>query len=292
MADRPLDNLPLEWVRAFEAAGRTGSFTAAAHEIDLTQAAISQRIANLEAMIGTRLFLRQRRGVALTVEGEAWLPHVSHALTLLRQSSEDLFSTKRRSITISASASVIQNWLVPRLRGLDADDRLQISFSTMVVAADFDRQASTVEIRHGNGVWPNRRAVRLFREELAPVVSPGLLDAGAQWQDLPKIAVSGPRPGWQEWGRQSSENDLPHVRFDTMTSAIAAAAAGSGVLLASLPLCTQELNSGALVRLSDHVLRPPDSYWFTAAETAMSDRQWTRLTGVFCQRDGLSPKRN
>lgn len=288
MPDRPFNNLPLEWVRAFEAAGRTGSFTAAAQEIDLTQAAISQRIANLEAMIGARLFLRQRRGVALTVEGEAWLPHVSHALTLLRQSSEDLFSTKRRKVTISASASVIQNWLVPRLTRLEPDDRLQISFSTMVIAADFDRQAGTVEIRHGNGLWPGRRAARLFAEELAPVASPALLDAGAQWQDLPKIAVSGPRPGWQEWGEHG---DLPQVRFDTMTSAIAAAVAGVGVLLASLPLCGDALENGALVRLSDHALRPSDSYWFTASETAIPDRQWDRLTGIFCEGDAVSPTR-
>ncbi|MBI6629439.1 LysR family transcriptional regulator [Pontibaca salina] len=284
MSDRPFDNLPLEWVRAFEAAGRTGSFTAAAHEIDLTQAAISQRIANLEAMIGARLFLRQRRGVALTVEGEAWLPHVSHALTLLQQSSEDLFSTRRRKITISASASVIQNWLVPRLTRLEPDDRMQISFSTMVVAADFDRQADTVEIRHGNGLWPGRRTARLFAEELAPVASPHLLNAGERWQDLPKIAVSGPRPGWQEWGEYG---DRPHVRFDTMTSAIAAAVAGVGVLLASLPLCAEALKRGDLVPLSDHKLHPSDSYWFTASEAALPARQWERLTGIFCSDDAV-----
>lgn len=287
MPDRPFDNLPLEWVRAFEAAGRTGSFTAASEEIDLTQAAISQRIANLESLIGTRLFVRQRRGVTLTVEGEAWLPHVSHALTLLRQSSEDLFSTKRRKITISASASVIQDWLVPRLIGLDGDDRLQISFSTMVVAADFDRQASTVEVRHGTGNWSDRRAARLFTEQLGPVVSPDLLQPGVRWLDLPKIAVSGPRPGWKEWSKSRGENFSPHIRFDTMTSAIAAAKSGVGVLLASLPLCARELASGELVSLSDDVMKPVETYWFTSLENAISQRQWRHLTEVFCEPAGL-----
>ena len=59
MAHSPLHNIPLEWIRAFEASGRTGSFTSAAKETGLTQAAISQRISNLEEKIGTRLFLRK-----------------------------------------------------------------------------------------------------------------------------------------------------------------------------------------------------------------------------------------
>ena len=76
MANRKIDTLPLEWVRVFEAAGRVGSFTAAAQECGLTQAAVSQRIRNLEERIGTNLFSRQARGVTLTVDGEAWLPYV------------------------------------------------------------------------------------------------------------------------------------------------------------------------------------------------------------------------
>ena len=78
------DQLPLEWVRAFEAAARLGSFTAAAAETGLTQSAISQRIANLEARLGAQLFVRQARQIGLTPEGEAWLPHVQAALTGLR----------------------------------------------------------------------------------------------------------------------------------------------------------------------------------------------------------------
>ena len=107
MSELSPHTLPLEWVRAFEAAGRTGSFTAAARETGLTQAAISQRIANPEKLVGSRLFVRQARGVALTVDGEAWLPYVSTSLQALRQSCEDLFGVRRSRIVISASASAI-----------------------------------------------------------------------------------------------------------------------------------------------------------------------------------------
>ena len=78
------DRLPLEWIRAFEAAARLGSFTAAAEECGLTQSAISQRIGHLEARLGAQLFIRQARQITLTSEGEAWLPHVQGALLGLR----------------------------------------------------------------------------------------------------------------------------------------------------------------------------------------------------------------
>ncbi|CAG0911715.1 unnamed protein product, partial [Cyprideis torosa] len=82
---------PLEWIRAFEAAARLGSFTAAASEIGLTQAAVSQRIGQLEQHLGIRLFNRKARTISLTVEGEAWLPHVRHALDGRRDSTEAVF---------------------------------------------------------------------------------------------------------------------------------------------------------------------------------------------------------
>jgi len=76
MAGRSENRPPLEWVRVFEAAARLGSFTAAAEELGLTQAAVSQRIRNLELRIGAQLFDRQARGVTLSTQGEAWQPHV------------------------------------------------------------------------------------------------------------------------------------------------------------------------------------------------------------------------
>jgi LysR family glycine cleavage system transcriptional activator len=78
------------WFRAFEIAGRTGSFTAAALESNVTQASISQRISNLERRIGSRLFVRNAHGVTLSVQGEACLPYVSAALRSLDESFEEL----------------------------------------------------------------------------------------------------------------------------------------------------------------------------------------------------------
>ena len=105
---------PLEWLRAFEAAARCGSFTAAAAETGLTQSAISQRIAQLEKTLGTPLFFRQARSIALTIEGEAWLPHVQHAFAGLQDASQAIFGASRTRLTLSASQSVIELWLIRR----------------------------------------------------------------------------------------------------------------------------------------------------------------------------------
>ncbi|MCW3780256.1 LysR family transcriptional regulator [Defluviimonas salinarum] len=282
MPSAALDNLPLEWIRAFEAAGRSGSFTAAAQETGLTQAAISQRIGHLEERIGARLFTRKPRGVALTVEGEAWLPYVTNALTMLRQSSDDLFGVRHRKIVILASASVIQLWLAPRLAALDPGARLDISFSTMILQSDFDEQDATVEIRYGDGNWPDRYRVRLFAESLSPVAAPALA-TGESWHDLPKIALSGPRSGWQEWARQTGDpaTPVPTLRFDSHAAALAAAGCGLGVLLASLPLAAEALAAGRIVRLSERTLAPRESYWMTASKSAISKRQWESLATAF-----------
>lgn len=157
-------NIPLEWICAFKAAGRLGSFTAAARETGLTQAAISQRISHLEHRIGTQLLLRKARGVVLTVDGESWLPYVSSALTTLHESAQELFSIERRHYTLSASNSITDLWIIPRLENLPADEALQFSFRTIVLSADASQQGEGMIIRYGAGDWSWRSKSPLYKE--------------------------------------------------------------------------------------------------------------------------------
>ncbi len=284
MANTSMDKLPLEWIRVFEAAGRTGSFTAAAQEVGLTQAAVSQRIGHLESRIGARLFTRQARGVTLTVEGEAWLPHVSAALRSLNRSADELFGKPLQKLVLSASASVIQLWIVPRLASLDPGRHLQLSLTTMTIAPDFARSNADVEIRYGSGPWNGLIAARLYPEELTPMASPTLLADAQSWQELPRIAVAGPRPGWQEWAERMGDAapPAPRYRFDSFVAALGAARAGLGVLLGSVPLCARELANGTLRRLSQDTLILEAGYWLTARETLIPARQWQQLVASLC----------
>lgn len=287
MLNRQLDNLPLEWIRAFEAAGRTGSFTAAAAETGLTQSAVSQRIGNLERQIGTALFIRQARGVILTVDGETWLPYVSSALNSLRHSSESLFGVQRQHLTISATASIFDLWIAQRLRLLPEQENIQISFKSMVLASDDGQQDDIIKIRYGAGDWPQHFKVPLYKEEISPVAAPGLLENTKCWQSLPRLNLSGPRPGWKEWANQTGDpvTPVPMLRFDAFSSALAAARAGLGVALASLPLCQEDLRSGRLVRLSETTLGNQSTNWLLASEHALSQRQWKMLSNLLVKRD-------
>ncbi len=281
MHNRKLENLPLEWVRVFEAAGRTGNFTAAAQEVGLTQAAVSQRIRNLETRIGTRLFTRQARGVSLTVEGEAWLPYVTSALQALNRSAEELFGKPLKSITISASASITQMWIVPRLAMNKSPHNYQISITTMNIESDFPEARATVEIRYGNGDWPKKHKVQLFKEALAPMAAPKIMQNGGDWLELPRIAISGPRPGWQEWANHfgDSGHGVPALRFENLVVARDATKAGLGVMLGSIPLCKDALEDGTLVRLTENTLELDEGYWMTANER-LPINQWEDLKGL------------
>lgn len=274
---------PLEWIRAFEAAARLGSFTEAARETGLTQSAISQRIAHLERALGTMLFHRRARAISLTLEGEAWLPYVQTSLDGLRDSSEALFGIGRSRLTISASQSVIALWLLPRLAGMRAATGAPISVQTLVLGAHQTPPEGIVSIRYGTGDWPHRYKAQLFAEEIAPLVSPGLISAGQDWISLPRIAFSGPRPGWKEWAARFGVPTTPvaTLRFDTFQPALDAARAGQGVVLASLPLSQADIAAGNLVRAGDDILGHHASYWMIADRDAISQSQWDRLCALF-----------
>mgnify|MGYP000010364513 FL=1 len=286
MAKMSLNNIPLDWVRAFEMAGRTGSFTAAAQRINVTQASISQRISSLEQRIGSQLFIRNARGVSLSVEGEAWLPYVSAAFRSLEESYEDIFGIQREKITISASASVNELWLSPRLRDWQNKNSQQITLSTIVLQAESSVLDTTIHLQYGTGESENSHKSPLFSEQISPVASPDLLKGTASWLNLPRLAVSGPRLGWHEWSRLSGDpiTPVPKLRFDSFSAALSAAVSGAGVMLASLPLCSPLLDQGKLVRVSEHLLDPQETYWMLAKKDRLSKSQWKNLVEVFTVR--------
>jgi LysR family glycine cleavage system transcriptional activator len=286
----PLNLLPhLEWVRVFEAAARLGSFTAAADELGLTQAAVSQRIRNLELRIGTQLFNRGPRGVTLSTSGEAWLPHVQNALGLLMHSAANLFEAPRRKITVAASGSVIELWIVPRLAAIAARlPHVQMAFETIQNLPDYERVEADFEIRFGDGVWHGRRAKRLFREEMAPVAGPALA-AGFPpdgWRSAPQIATSGPRPGWRDWCKAAGAAPMavPQLRFDTFVQALRAAEAEAGILLASLPLAEASLAAGKLVRLAGPAVTMDDGYWISWDARKPDFAERALLVDLICRR--------
>ena len=287
MTSTSKDNLPpLEWLRAFEAAGRLGSFTAAADETGLTQAAISQRIKQLEARLGAMLFKRLPRGVELTVVGDAYLPHIAEALARVRRGTADLFARPRARISVAATPSVTALWIAPRLAELAQPLRgTEISLASIGREADYESDGHDYQVRFGDGSWAGFDGTLLFRERLSPLCAPALLERCDDWRDLPAIALTGPRHGWRQWASQTGEPPpkAPVLRFDSQLAALEAARAGAGVALASLPLAAIMLESGQLVRLSDQTLNMTGGHWLCWRK----DRAPGREHGAICL--ALSP---
>ncbi len=258
---------PLEWLRVFEAAGRNGNFTTAAQELGLTQAAVSQRIRNLELRLGKVLFYRKPRGVELTLDGESYLPHVQSALLALTRSTADLFSQPVSQITIVAMPSHIKLLILPRLAPfLSAHPQLRVNFISAFRQSDFDDGLGDFHLRYGNGEWAGRQATLVEREILAPAGAPALCrEAGTNWRDLPLLELTGPRFGWREWSAATGSS-MPfrsRLRFDSFDLLLQAAIEGLGVMLASLPLSQTAFERRDLIRLSEPEMTMDTGYWLS-----------------------------
>ena len=108
-----LQNLPpLNWLRAFEASARHLSFTGAARELHVTQAAVSQKVKALEQQLGRQLFNRLPRRLELTATGEAYLPAVRDAFMTISEGTEDVFGSRIRDrLTVRAGVTFTERWL-------------------------------------------------------------------------------------------------------------------------------------------------------------------------------------
>ncbi|OHV72439.1 LysR family transcriptional regulator [Mesorhizobium sp. LCM 4576] len=267
MAEKVFDTIPpLDWLRSFEAAARLSNFTAAAAELGLTQAAVSQHIRLLEERLKTRLFARLARGVALSPEGAAYLPHIQSAFATIGNSTSELFEPRAlQTVSIRAPISFALLVLVPALPDLaKALPQVRLDLVTIHRPTDYDQPGSALDIRFGNGSFPGREADRLTVERLVPVAAPPLARE-ADWTSLPLLLVAGAREMWAEWFAAAglAGHSRRSHRFDSFVAAMEAAKAGAGALLGSRPLIDTALKDKGLVRLSDFELSSPSGHFLT-----------------------------
>src|SRR3954471_7049645 len=171
---------PLNAIRAFEAAARHLSFTRAAEELNVTQAAISHQLKGLEDVLGLPLFRRMNRSLMLTEAGQSYLPPLRDALDQIADATAKLkASDSGGTLDISTLASFAAKWLVPRLpRFQERHPQIDVRLSTSSHMVDFTQQEVDVAIRFGRGGWPGVRAERLLTEDVFPVCAPCLLAGG------------------------------------------------------------------------------------------------------------------
>lgn len=262
---------PLTWLRTFEACARHRNFTAAGEELGLTQAAVSQHVRQLEAELGAVLFTRQRRGVELTAEGGAYLPHIQGVFRALARSTTELFGRPGgSSVALRSPISFALLWLAPRIAAFAAAfPQIRLALSTVHVPADYADDREGFDIRFGIGTFEGRDSHRLTWEHLVPAAAPtllaGLADAG-QWARLPLLSVAGGREMWPDWFARAglATPARPALVFDSFVVALEAAKAGGGVVLASRPLADAALAEGRLLALSDVELAGERGHFITS----------------------------
>lgn len=272
---------PLDWLKVFEAAGRHGSFTAAAEEFGATQAAVSQRIRNLESWLGRQLFIRSARGVSLTVDGESYLPLVHDSLRALELGTENLFGQTVRELRIAGLPSHLEMLLLPRLAAFSKTfPDLRLVTETVPRRLDFEAADGALQIRYGRGGWEGRQEALLASEVLQPMTAPGLAE---DWRQLPTIELRGERPGWAEWSRVTGEAapEAGSLSVDSMAHALRAARLGLGVVLGSRVLAANLLQTGQLDCARAPELPTIDGYWLTwPPSLGKSKRQSEILTAL------------
>jgi LysR family glycine cleavage system transcriptional activator len=248
---------PLTWLRAFEAAARTLSFTTAAGELNVTQAAVSKHVKSLEQHLRHRLFIRRPRGLELTKSGAAYLPKVQDALDRLAIGTREVFGLRRtESLTLRCAVSFAVNWLAPRLPGfLERYPDTSIRIISSVWIDDFDEAAFDLDIQYGKGSWPGITSHRLTWDRITPLCAPDLPGRLplASPDDLGRhrlLHVLGYQEGWGTWLKAVGATRVDAgqgIQLDTSLAAFELAAQGAGVALGRTSLAARDRASGRLI---------------------------------------------
>jgi len=245
----------LNGLRAFEVAGRHGSFTAAAQELNVTQTAVSRMVRLLEQRLGFALFRRHANALELTAQGRALLSGLTDSFDSIARLTEQVATTRAGPVlTLGVPPALAVSWLIPRLTGFyrdhpDVEVRVATGGATLPVRDDW-----TCTIRRDSGPWPGYVAEELFPSMLVPVCTPALAAELRQPSDLLKatlIVVPHLANDWHWWfeaaGLRTPTRRVGEVVFDHNAMAMQAVLDGVGVAIAQPLYVTDALKAGRLV---------------------------------------------
>jgi LysR family glycine cleavage system transcriptional activator len=248
---------PLNALRAFEVAARTGSFVLAGAELGVTAAAVSLQVKALEDHLAKRLFQRQGNRIVLTDAGREVYPRLSQALSDIAALSDDLRRGQgRKRLVISVLPSLAEHWLVPKLRGFDVLSALELRVEEDPV--QLSRAGVDLRITYGAHFYPDHRVESLGQDQIIAVAAPGRFDGFPDLDPGDFIHTDwGPdyasQPSWTIWATQNGfapPDPQAGLRVNMTGLALSAARAGLGVALVPSRMAGGDLASGRLVALA------------------------------------------
>jgi len=264
------DPLPLNALRAFEVAARTGSFVAAGAELGVSAAAVSQQVKALEATLGKQLFLRRGNRIVLTDAGRTLYPGVDSAFGELRAATRALRAAPRRErLRVSVLPSLADLWLLPALR--DFPGRALLDLRVQDDPVDLAREGVDLRLTYGAHFYPDLVIDVLFADRLVAVAAPGagIPDDPVRIADAALIHTDwgrdyGVQPDWAQHFEALGLRRVPDIgaglRVDSTTLAAAAARAGLGAALVPARLVAAEIARGTLCALGPETGALPRDY--------------------------------
>lgn len=266
--------LPLNGLRAFEASARHLSFTRAAIELCVTQAAVSQQVKGLEKRLGVALFQRLPRGLKITAEGEALLPTVTSSFDQMATTLDRIEAGQVRELLfLGVVGTFAVGWLLPRLQAFQKRHPfIDVRVSTNNNRVDMAAEGLDFAIRFGQGSWHGTDAFRLFDAPLSPLCTPKLAETLKAPADLMEATLlrSYRADEWSSWFAAAGVTPAAQVNagivFDTSLGMMEAALQGLGVALAPPSMFSRHLASGAVVQPFP-VTISLGSYWLTRLQS-------------------------
>ncbi|KRB62835.1 LysR family transcriptional regulator [Rhizobium sp. Root708] len=255
---------------AFESVARTGSVTAAARELDLTQSAVSRQIRALEEQLGVELFIRERQTVRLTMAGDSYAREIREALRRISNASLNLRANPHGgTLNLAILPTFGTRWLAPRLgRFLATNPGVTINLVTRLSSFDFRLDSIDAAIHFGHAHWPGAELTFLMSERTVPACSPIFRDLHAinsaeDLLDLPLLHLTTRPDAWEQW---FGDNAVPFqnvhgMLFDQFATAAQAAIAGLGVALLPTFLIEEERKRGDLVAAVDRETESSERYY-------------------------------
>jgi LysR family transcriptional regulator, glycine cleavage system transcriptional activator len=283
---------PLNALRAFDAAVRSGSFTKAGEALHVTQGAISRQIRQLEDWLGKPVFVRHYQGLILTPAGSVLAKSLDTAFGTIMSAVEHIHHLgARQRITVNVPETFASRWLAPRLRSFHGrHPDIDLSITTNTVTTLRESQQYDCLVMFLAEPWSQCDCRLLRQEQHIAVASPEL------WQDgmAPSLAkvtllhiLAGTKrlPIWENWFASlgiRSVDPRPGIAFSTMDQAINAAVSGAGVAVVDAPMVERDLAEHRLRRLDNHELTGAQGYWFVEPrERGIQDASHSAVVALF-----------
>lgn len=248
---------PLNPLHVFHVAARSGSFSRAAQEMGVTQSAVSRQVFTLEEYLGTKLFVRESRGIELTQDGRDYIEQISPAMEQIATATSHLLTRNRSTaVRVAAYPTFAGKWLIPRLKAFGQVNRgTQIKIKTSISPVDPETSAFDVaiQLRPMSGVDPEF-SLLLYRDVLQPFCSPAFLKqhrlkSPHDLLSVPLLTSHYRKLDWRDWleGAGLPPQAVEGDEFPSSLLTYRAAQEGLGVAIGQPFLVSDEIGSGQLV---------------------------------------------